>query len=79
MKRVRFTAAARHELLAQTAWYSQADPALGARFSAAVEAATLRALAFPAAGCDRIPTHVFQTTVESRTCRDSGLSLSGRM
>ena len=47
---VRFIAAARHELLAEVAYYSEAQSGLGERFAAAVEEATARALAFPQAG-----------------------------
>lgn len=50
MKRVRFIAAARQELLAEMAYYSQAQGGLGERFAAAVEEATARALAFPGTG-----------------------------
>lgn len=50
MKRARFVAAAREELLAEVAYYSQARSGLGERFAAAVEEATARALAFPQAG-----------------------------
>lgn len=50
MKRVRFVAAARRELLAEVAYYNVAQDGLGARFAAAVEEAAIRALAFPFAG-----------------------------
>ena len=50
MKRVRLVAAARQELLAEVAHYSQAQGGLGERFAAAVEEATARALAFPGTG-----------------------------
>ena len=50
MRRAKFVPLARHEFLAQVAYYSREDPALGRRFSAAVEAATARALAYPFGG-----------------------------
>ena len=50
MSRARFVAAARDEFLAQVDHYEDEEPGLGARFTAAVEAATARALAFPLAG-----------------------------
>lgn len=50
MKRARFLAPARREFLAQVAYYQKETPGLGARFTAAVEAATARALAFPLTG-----------------------------
>ena len=50
MKRVRFGAAARREFLAEVVYYNKEEPGLGARFAAAVEDATARALAFPLAG-----------------------------
>lgn len=50
MKRARFVAAARRELLAEVAYYNVAQDGLGARFASAVEEATVRALAFPFAG-----------------------------
>lgn len=50
MKRARFIAAAREEFLAEVMYYDEAQPGLGARFAAAVEEATARALAFPMAG-----------------------------
>lgn len=50
MKRVRFVAAARREFLAQVAYYRKEDSALGARFSTAVEDATVQALVYPLAG-----------------------------
>ena len=50
MKRVRFVVAVRREFLAQVIYYNEEEPGLGARFTAAVEEATTRALAFPLAG-----------------------------
>ena len=50
MKRARFVAAARQEFLAEIAYYSEVQTGLGARFTAAVEEAAARALAFPLAG-----------------------------
>ena len=50
MKRVRFVAPARAEFLAEVVYYNKAGPGQGARFSAAVEEATARALTFPLSG-----------------------------
>ena len=50
MKQARFLAAARLEHLAEVAYYSEIEHGLGLRFTAAVEEATSRALAFPLAG-----------------------------
>ena len=50
MRRAHFVAAARAEFLAEVAYYSQAAPGRGARFAAAVEEATARALTFPLSG-----------------------------
>lgn len=50
MKRARFTASARREFLLEIAYYSRKEAGLGARFAAAVEAATRRAVAFPLTG-----------------------------
>lgn len=50
MKRARFVAEARQEFLAEVAYYNEALSGLGERFATAVEAATVRALAFPLAG-----------------------------
>jgi plasmid stabilization system protein ParE len=50
MKRVRFIAPARREFLAEVAYYHMQEPGLGARFAAALEEATARALAFPDSG-----------------------------
>ena len=50
MKRARFIAAARLELLAEVIYYSEAQPGLGVRFTASVEDAAARALAFPLSG-----------------------------
>jgi len=46
----RFVPAARREFLAEIVYYNQEQTGLGARFTAAVEEATARALAFPHAG-----------------------------
>jgi toxin ParE1/3/4 len=54
VKRARFVAPAREEFLAEVAYYNQVQPGQGARFAAAVEEATARALAFPLAGS---PSH----------------------
>jgi len=48
--KARFVAAARREFLAEVLYYNQEQPGRGARFTAAVEDATARALAFPLAG-----------------------------
>lgn len=50
MKRARFVAAARREFLAQVAFYEEEEPGLGVRFSAEVEDATARAVAYPLSG-----------------------------
>jgi hypothetical protein len=50
VKRARFIAQARRELLAEVAHYSGQESGLGARFAAAVEEATARAVAFPFTG-----------------------------
>lgn len=50
MRSARFVPAARREFLAEIAYYNQEQPGLGARFTAAVEEAAARALAFPHAG-----------------------------
>ena len=50
MRRARFVAAARKEFLAEVVYYNRERPGLGARFTAAVEEATARAMAFPLAG-----------------------------
>lgn len=50
MKRAEFVAAARREFLAHVVYYNKEDSGLGARFSAAVEDAMARALAYPLAG-----------------------------
>jgi hypothetical protein len=44
VKRARFVAPAREEFLAEIAYYNQVQPGQGARFAAAVEEATARAL-----------------------------------
>lgn len=48
--RARFIAPARREFLAEVAYYNGKEPGLGARFAAAVEEATARAIAFPFTG-----------------------------
>ncbi|MDE2180566.1 MAG: type II toxin-antitoxin system RelE/ParE family toxin [candidate division NC10 bacterium] len=50
MKRARFIAAARLEFLAEVIYHNEAQPGLGERFTAAVEGAAARALAFPLSG-----------------------------
>ena len=50
MKRARFAAPARRELLAEVAYYEAKEPGLGGRFLVAVEEATARALAYPLTG-----------------------------
>ncbi|OFW23798.1 MAG: plasmid stabilization system protein [Acidobacteria bacterium RIFCSPLOWO2_02_FULL_65_29] len=50
MKRARFIAAARVEFLAEVVYYNEAQPGLGERFTAAVEEAAARAVAFPLSG-----------------------------
>jgi hypothetical protein len=50
VSRARFVAAARREFLAQVIYYNEEQPGLGARFTAAIEEAVIRALAFPLAG-----------------------------
>ena len=50
MKRARFIAAARLEFLAEVIYHNEAQPGLGERFTAAVEEAAARALAFPQSG-----------------------------
>lgn len=50
MKRARFVAGARQEFLAEVIYYNEAQPGLGSRLTAAVEATVARALAFPLAG-----------------------------
>jgi plasmid stabilization system protein ParE len=50
VRHARFVAAARQEFLTEVAYYNEAQFGLGAHFTAAVEAAVARALAFPLAG-----------------------------
>jgi toxin ParE1/3/4 len=50
VKRARFIAAARLEFLAEVIYHNEAQPGLGERFSAAVEDAAARALAYPLSG-----------------------------
>ncbi len=47
MKRARFIASARRELLAEVAYYNNKELGLGSKFLAAVEDATARALDYP--------------------------------
>lgn len=55
MKGARFVAPAREEFLAEVAYYDQVKLGQGARFAAAVEEATARALAFPLSGSPSDP------------------------
>jgi len=50
VRSARFVPAARREFLSEIAYYNQEKANLGARFTAAVEEAAARALAFPHAG-----------------------------
>lgn len=50
MRRVRFSAEARKELIHETRYYEKAREGTGKRFRLQVEAATERALAFPRSG-----------------------------
>ena len=50
MKFARFIAPARREFLSEVAYYNGEETGLGARFTAAVEEATARAVAFPLSG-----------------------------
>lgn len=50
MKRARFITAARLEFLAEVIYYNEAQPGLGECFTAAIEGAAARALAFPLSG-----------------------------
>ena len=50
MKNARFIAAARVEFLAEVIYYNEAQSGLGERFTAAVEEAAARAVAFPLSG-----------------------------
>lgn len=50
MKRARFIAAARLEFLREVIYYNEAEPGLGEGFTAAIEEAIVRTLAFPMAG-----------------------------
>ena len=50
MTRARFIAPARREFLYHVAYYEGEERGLGARFAAAVEDATVRALSYPLAG-----------------------------
>lgn len=53
MRRARFFAPARLDLLSEVAYFSDREPELGARFVAAVEEATARALAILAASSSK--------------------------
>ena len=50
MKRARFVAPARREVLAEVTYYNAKELGLGSRFLASVEDATSRALAYPFTG-----------------------------
>jgi len=50
VSRARFIAAARLEFLAEVIYYGEAEAKLGTRFTAAVEEAAARAVAFPLSG-----------------------------
>jgi toxin ParE1/3/4 len=50
VRRARFIAGARKEFLAEITYYNEAQSGLGLRFTAAVEEAAARAVAFPLAG-----------------------------
>jgi toxin ParE1/3/4 len=50
VNQARFVATARAEFLAEVSYYNQVAPGQGARFAAAVEEATARALSFPLSG-----------------------------
>jgi toxin ParE1/3/4 len=50
MKKAQFLPAARREFLAEVKYYNEARIDLGTKFTAAVEAAILRALKFPLSG-----------------------------
>lgn len=50
MKRAEFVSEARSEFLAEVDYYNKEAAGLGARFTAAIEEATARAVAFPLAG-----------------------------
>jgi hypothetical protein len=50
MKRARFVAPARRELLAEVTYYNDKELGLGVLFLAAIEDATARALAYPFTG-----------------------------
>jgi len=76
VKQALFLAAAREELLAEVAYYNEAQTGLGLRFAAAVELATARALTFPlsgtpaAAGTRRMIVRGFPYSVFYRTQED---------
>jgi toxin ParE1/3/4 len=50
VNRARFIAAARLEFLQEVIYYNEAEAGLGERFTAAVEEAIVRTIAFPLAG-----------------------------
>lgn len=50
MSRARFVAEARREFIAEVTYFEHQQPGLGSHFSASVENAIARALAFPDAG-----------------------------
>jgi plasmid stabilization system protein ParE len=50
VKRARFVAPARRELLEEVAYYNNIELGLGSRFLTAIEDATARALAYPLTG-----------------------------
>jgi plasmid stabilization system protein ParE len=72
VKRARFVSAAAHEFLAEVTYYEEARSGYGARFIAAVQQATARALAFPlsgspaAAGTRRVLVHDFPFAIVYR-------------
>jgi plasmid stabilization system protein ParE len=69
VNRARFIAAARLEFLAEVIYYSEVEAGLGARFTAAVEEAAARALAFPQAGSP------YRTSVRRVLVKDFPFSL----
>ena len=78
MKSARFVPAARREFLAEIVYYNQEQARLGARFTAAVEEAAARTLAFPrtgslaAANTRRVFLQGFPFSVVYREVPDSG-------
>lgn len=79
VNRARFIAAARIEFLAEVIHYSETEAALGARFTAAVEEAAARGLAFPQSGSPfrsntrRIFVKGFPFSLVYRTESDGGI------